>query len=526
MRPRRDRWLVALALLPLAPLLANALVAAFADDGELYSSGDHAVVETETLRAGDGDQQLGTYSRYMWHHPGPALFYAMLPVYKLLGEESTALNASAALLTVAAALIVVLVTLRFAGPAGALLAAALVGLFAVELGPETLRDFWIPHTVILPFAALVVLCAAALAGAVGLIPLLALVASFLAQTDLSVAPASGVTVIAAALLFVGARPWRGRERALAWSLGAAALISAIVWFPPVDEELSNSPGNAAAVRKFFQQPDPGHTLGEAVDSVANMVATLPLGRHDGELGTPAGAVTLLILALTAGLLVAGALIGRRRERRFAAGLCALSLVAIVAETYAITNIRGPIFTYIVDWFGAVGVPAFLGIGLALGPEVARVLPARAPRLAAALLATAVVAVTAVAAVRLGGETSLADDPAYAASAEMRTVLDGIGRFIERERVKRPMLYIPHNTKWPIAAGVLVRRYRDGLPVAADRGYLFMFGDRFAPTEREDASIVFADAAQPRPPLADDARPIARVGSTVVYANVVRPARSS
>src|SRR5947207_14766131 len=97
MEPESSAPRVALAL-ALAPLALAAIVALAQTGHHLYPWGDHAVVETETLKTWHGQQLLGTYSRYQWHHPGPALFWFMAPLYVIFGHAPAALNAAAALL--------------------------------------------------------------------------------------------------------------------------------------------------------------------------------------------------------------------------------------------------------------------------------------------------------------------------------------------------------------------------------------------------------------------------------------------
>ena len=42
-----------------------------------------------------GLQAVGAYSRFGWHHPGPALFYLLAPFYLLGGSTEVALSAGA-----------------------------------------------------------------------------------------------------------------------------------------------------------------------------------------------------------------------------------------------------------------------------------------------------------------------------------------------------------------------------------------------------------------------------------------------
>src|SRR4051794_25828124 len=50
-------------------------------------TGDYAVLELYTRLAMHGEQRLGPYSRFHFQHPGPAYFYAAVPLYRLTGES-------------------------------------------------------------------------------------------------------------------------------------------------------------------------------------------------------------------------------------------------------------------------------------------------------------------------------------------------------------------------------------------------------------------------------------------------------
>ena len=81
-----------------------------------YSWGDGAILELYTIYARVGDSQLGPYSRFGWHHPGPMLFYMLAPVHSAFGSHAYALNAAAVLINVVSLLTIASVTIRLAHP--------------------------------------------------------------------------------------------------------------------------------------------------------------------------------------------------------------------------------------------------------------------------------------------------------------------------------------------------------------------------------------------------------------------------
>src|SRR5690349_9064096 len=109
--------LVLLPILMLLPGLAEP------EDPAQPPTGDYAVLELYTRLAMHGEQRLGPYSRFHFQHPGPAYFYAAVPLYRLLGESFRGITLTALLLNLAS----IVLLLWIAGRAGTapLLAASL-----------------------------------------------------------------------------------------------------------------------------------------------------------------------------------------------------------------------------------------------------------------------------------------------------------------------------------------------------------------------------------------------------------------
>src|SRR5579872_1943974 len=83
---RHSRWPAAPAVIAnLVPFAVLAIRAMFSAPVALY--GDDAVNELNLDRALRGRQLLGPYSRFGWHHPGPAFAYLAVPVRAILGPS-------------------------------------------------------------------------------------------------------------------------------------------------------------------------------------------------------------------------------------------------------------------------------------------------------------------------------------------------------------------------------------------------------------------------------------------------------
>ena len=81
------RWVGATALVILTLL---AVLAQHPDT--TWPVGDGALIELYTLHAMQGQQLLGAYSQYGWHHPGPLSFDWFAPFYALAGRTAFGLS--------------------------------------------------------------------------------------------------------------------------------------------------------------------------------------------------------------------------------------------------------------------------------------------------------------------------------------------------------------------------------------------------------------------------------------------------
>ncbi len=214
------------------------------------------------------------------------------------------------------------------------------------------------------------------------------------------------------------------------------------------------------------------------------------------------------------LLAAGLAVALRRGRGFAAALCGLSLLALPVQLVAVTNVREELHAHVVLWFAGIAVPALIGIGAALAPELRRT------RVAEAGLAIAVGVVTAIGAVELAGNASIEWDPAtggdYAYEGWIEPLWRQLERYTEAHSIERPAVAIATKDRWLYAAGVVEQLQRRGDRVRVDPAWAFMFGDDLRADGGADATLVFAAPAPP-PPLPRGARVAAATPEVTIYA---------
>jgi hypothetical protein len=356
------------------PIVAGTIAALFLDAHPVM---DWALIELRVRDVGTSQMPLlGPFSRFGWNHPGPLLFWLLAVPYRVLGSSSDAMFVGAGIVNLAAAAGIAWVTVRRGGLA--LLAWTVLVFTALLRGQEALFvvDPWNPTIVVLPFALLAFLTWSIGEGDHRLMPLWVLVASWIVQSHLGFVPLVG----AFGLWGLGWLLFRHRSRdTIRWLLGAVAL-AAVLWLPPVVEQLTEDPGNVEQIARHYlgdregrEVADPNWNKLTGVDK-----ATEVYGRHlavngvwaggdestdlfTGELLGSAswGAAPLLVAFAGA---TAFAWHRRRGDAVRLAGLVALGLgVGFVAAA----RIDGYAFPYLFGWLEVLAALAWLSIGWSL-----------------------------------------------------------------------------------------------------------------------------------------------------------------
>lgn len=340
------------------------------------ASGDHALTELQVRSIANHPVLLGAFSREGWHHPGPALFYLLFIPYHLLGQSSATLPLVA--LTVNA-LCIVAIFLLVAGRLGqpnALLVLSILALYLRGFAPGFWRDIWNPTVAVLPFAVMVLLCwcylerahLSAMPAAVGL-------GSFCVQCHvgflLPVTAALSSTVV---YLLVASR---GRWRSVIsrhWLSGlVSVLVAAVMWAPPVVQQIFGRNGNIALLWRYLRTARPDSSLSDGVRQMLTQLGTLPAylaGQHPVvRSGYPMPPQLPLWWGLIGvALFIVAVVVSARTRRRPLLNLAFLSVVVTAAGVLAVAHVTGPLFGYLIQWTPVAGVLWWMTIGTALVGE--------------------------------------------------------------------------------------------------------------------------------------------------------------
>ncbi|MGH9272622.1 MAG: hypothetical protein ACRDZ2_15285, partial [Ilumatobacteraceae bacterium] len=215
---------------------------------DYHPSGDVAL---ELLRVGEvGGARTpltGAWSRWGWDHPGPLLFWILAPFTWAFAAHGALIGALA---VNSVALVAAVFVARRRGDWALVGLVALVALvLCTALGPALLSDPWNPQVPVLVFLLFLLLAWSVGEGDLRMAPLLVATGTFVVQAHVGYALlAGGIGALAAMMA------WHSRRRDPAgpssgggFSLLLAAGVGAVLWTPPLLQQLFDDDGNLAAL---------------------------------------------------------------------------------------------------------------------------------------------------------------------------------------------------------------------------------------------------------------------------------------
>lgn len=473
------------------PFLVGAVVLAVVGNDFLPVQ-DIAQIELRTRDVGRYQVLHGPYSRDEWFHLGPAVFYLLAVPYWLTGGASVGMYLGALVINAGAVAGMALIARRRGGMALMVVTLLAAGLLVRSLGADFVRDPWNPSITVLPFGLMIFLAWAMTCRDLWALPVGVALASFLAQTHVGYA-ALALPLLAwgaAWLLVPAARDlwaaWRsgdaeggrfgpvlhelrGGSRRVAWTLLASAGLLALLWAPPVLEQLTaDGTGNLSAVVTYFRESgEPAHSLTDAWRVLSTQfdltpdwltgAASTPLS---GE--PPALYESLAIPVMLVPLGLAATYLWRRGGND-ARGLLLTLAVAVLLGIVAVTRTTGIAFTYRLHWVQVLGMVTGVVMGWAgwLAVQPSLTLQTARKWVAGAAVA-ALVGVTAANAVSAGRAGKPLEQKSDTVSALVPDILAGLQADGDRvgDSVDGPVLV--HGASFPALL------YTTGLVLALER----------------------------------------------------------
>jgi hypothetical protein len=477
---RRDP-LAALAVLFMATPLVVAMIWCLTQD-RWYPSGDRALIEMYTRDIGHHAVLLGPYSRFGWHHPGPALYEVLALPYRLTGSNGLGLMLGVVLINAIAAAGIALVAYRRGGRTLLIWTLIVLGLYLHALGPQQLTDPFNPYPPVIPVALLLLLLWSVAVGDVWALPWAVATATFAVQSHIgSLLTIVGLFAIAAVFLVAHVvatrsdaeqrRRWR---RVLPRVIGVTLLVGFVLWLPPIIEQLTHHPGNMTLMRDYAARGTPYQRPKTVTDvSLTEMgwITGLNLGVQPTlftRLPRWAGAVTIgaYVIAMIATVV-------RRRRAQLVLG----TLVggAIGLAVLSVSRLDGLPFEYLVRWVTFVGFGIWVFAGWVALDALAQVELVRARR---AIVVGIGVVIVAILAGVLTVNSARADPPDPVASDRIRTLTPSVLRAVKARSAQPVVIGAGSGVlSFDAGAGLALQLEKHGVRVKFEPRQKIVYGAR-------------------------------------------------
>lgn len=459
-----------LAVLAL-PLLA-ALVVALGE--HWYPTGDFAYIELH-LRAIPFDPPLvGVAGRFgsifdQGSHAGPAMAYALWPIYAAFGRSAQSLL----LATVFHHLVAfgaTVVVLRRAGGAGlAVIAGVVIAWMARASGADFFVSPWNPW---LASTAYLVFLAAVFAAASGrwrAIPVAVAVGTYCAQTHVSyMVLVHGMLALLAGWSWVLARSswsgttWADLRRAVKWSAG----VLAVAWALPLYDQLFRSGNLSSLVRYFATTDEPAAGPRTAARALATQWNAAGPWLTGGEPDVVALTPSLTGFVVFVGFVGVGTAVAVRRRDRPALTLLGVAGAAALLGAFSATRILGELFEYVMRWSWPIAAFLTIAAGWSIWRAAAAAALGADPSARRRKFAVLGVAAAAVPALAL---TVAAPDVEVANPVESRLtrgLTDGLAVKLDPDGPYLIRWHDPAGLGAP-GAGLMLELEREGITVGSD-----------------------------------------------------------
>lgn len=454
--------LLALAVVVLPTLLGGAL--AIAKEPWLPVSDNGLIAMTVQDLRGGHLPLTGVYSRFGFHHPGPALFFWLAPFQAVFGPRGLLVGALAmSLLSLG---LMVWLLWRRGGDALAVAGAVVLLVLVRAIGVDVAGP-WNPWMTTLPMGVVVVSAWAAWRRDWVALPIAVVAGSWCVQVHVGsaipVAAMGGVVLVGVVL------GWRADARP-GWRPLVAALIGlGVMWALPAADVARNDPNNVRLLVDAFRQPaeEPvGVSRGVEV-AARELGVSLRWVTGDASVepftGQVVGAPLLAVLPLAAALLLAFVLAVRRRDAD-AASFVAVTAVAAGAGAFAITRVTGPALPYLFRWMWTIAALAWLAAGWALVRALVALLPQDRRRTARTIVAVSAVAVVAVLAPWTAAVIRSGDRQDESVSRAVRDLGPQLAPLVDDGG---PVLVLPDGEGWQVnTVGLLTELRRRGIDARA------------------------------------------------------------
>ena len=289
--------------------------------------------------------------------PGASMAYLLYPVYLLFFRSSYGVLVSVLVAHVLAIAATVAVARRLGGAAMAFITAFGLAVMVRALAPRFFLEPWNVWVPVFAFFVFLVLLWGLVLGHRRCLPVAVLVGTHCVQTHVSYVPlvVGSLVIFGAYALWDARRDGDSMRRPILWSV----VIGAVMWLPPVIEQLRPGPGN---LRRLWDEFATSHADNVGVRAaVKAMVGELNLAGPvvTGPGKAPYDSPNLVGFVGFAALCVIGVVVARRRRDAEVLALQSVMGVVTALGLVATSRVFGRFYDYVIRWMWAVAVMWFV-----------------------------------------------------------------------------------------------------------------------------------------------------------------------
>ncbi len=365
----RNGWLAFAALL--LPFIAVIIFCIASGVPDLARAGDGALLEISTRSTAAGRVLTGPYSRYEFHHPGPAYFFVRIPLYYLFGRSGSASYLTVSLICMFC-LGGVFLQLKKCGhrlmPVFFCLFAAI---FLWSLKQAIWLSDWNPFVIIFPLLLTFVSFTAVAAGFHRYLPIAVAAGSFSVQTHIGSLPSVAAAAIFAAVFLVirflkrsegGVPP--SADSSIAKSILIASITAVIFWAPVLLYEVtSSSGGNLSEILRFFREVSPELSLEKSfsiwVDILSRIEVSIIGGESLRRMGILFHIKSIIVVVRVILLFTCCCFLYRKNRTSFTLIAGEMLLLLHLTAFISITQLRGEPLAYLFMWFTILGLLSWM-----------------------------------------------------------------------------------------------------------------------------------------------------------------------
>ena len=482
----RNGWLVFAALL--LPFIAVIIFCIVSGVPDLARDGDGALLEISTRNTAAGRVLTGPYSRYEFHHPGPAYFFVRIPLCYLFGRSSSASYLTVSFICMFCLGGVFLLLRKCGNRLMPVFFCLFAAIFLWSLKPVIWLNDWNPFVIIFPLLLTFVSFTAVAAGFHRYLPIAVAAGSFSVQTHIGSLPSVAAAALFAAVFLIIMSRKRSEgvvtpraDSSIAKSIGIASITAVIFWAPVLLHEVtSSSGGNLSRILRFFREVSPELSLKRSfsiwVDAVSGLEGSIIAGEYLRRMGILFQLKGIIVFVRLILLFVCCRFLYRKNRTSFTLTAGTMLLLLHLTTFISISQLRGEPFSYLFVWFTILGLLSWTVILSSIVELFATFKSEKMWRWIMQACTFIVIVFSILSTASIWNKPANSPfDPLFYHDEQVMALSDSLSHYFSTEDDSSWVIVPVEHDLWPVMAGLVNSLDKYGWNVSVSPDFTFMTG---------------------------------------------------